>query len=61
MVGKFPDLIFITIEFRLGLLGFINFESVEGGDNYKTSNNLGLLDIICGLKWIQKKYKKIWR
>ena len=31
---------------------------MEGGDNYKTSNNLGLLDIICGLKWIQKNIKK---
>lgn len=58
LVEKFPDLIFITIEYRLGILGFIDFESVEGGDNYKTSNNLGLLDIICGLKWIQKNIKK---
>ena len=57
LVEKFPDLIFITIEYRLGPLGFINFESVEGGDNYKTSNNLGLLDIICGLKWIQNNIK----
>ena len=57
LVEKFHDLIFVSIEYRLGSLGFINFESVEGGENYKTTNNLGLLDMICGLKWIQNNIK----
>ena len=59
LVEEFPDLIFISIGFRLGLLGFIDFSSVKGGENYKTSSSLGLLDIICGLKWIQQNIKNI--
>jgi para-nitrobenzyl esterase len=57
LAEKFSDIIFITVDFRLGILGFINLSSVSGGENYKTSNNLGLLDIICALKWIQKNIK----
>lgn len=59
LVEEFPDLIFISIGYRLGILGFIDFSSVKGGENYKTSSYLGLLDIICGLKWIQQNIKNI--
>ena len=57
-VENHPDIIFVSVEFRLGFLGFINLSSVEGGENYKTSTNLGLLDIICALKWIQKNIEQ---
>ena len=57
LVQKYPDIILVSIEYRLGIFGFINFSSVQGGENYKTSNNLGLLDQICALKWIQKNIK----
>ena len=57
LVEKYPDIIFVSIEYRLGLYGFINLSSFEGGENYKTSNILGLLDQICALKWIQKNIK----
>lgn len=54
LIKKYSDVILVTVDFRLNILGFINFESVPGGENYKTTNNLGLLDIICALKWIKK-------
>ena len=54
LVEKFEDIILVSIEYRLGVLGFINFSSVPGGENYKSSNNLGLLDQNCALQWIQK-------
>lgn len=54
LVKKYPDIIFVTIGYRLGIFGFIDFSSVTGGENFKTSTNLGLLDQICALKWIQK-------
>lgn len=57
-VENHSDIIFVTVDFRLGFLGFINLSSVEGGENYKSSTNLGLLDIICALKWIQKNIEK---
>lgn len=57
-VENHSDIIFVTVDFRLGFLGFINLSSVEGGENYKSSTNLGLLDIICALQWIQKNIEK---
>ena len=57
LIEKYKDIIYVSIEYRLGIFGFIDFSSVPGGENYKTSNNMGLLDQICALKWIQKNIK----
>lgn len=54
MVNKFPDLILVTVEYRVGIMGFIDFSIVPGGEEYRTSGNLGLLDQICALRWVQK-------
>lgn len=50
----YPDVLFVSIEYRLGFMGFMNFEKVPGGEDYKEAGNLGLLDQIEALKWIQK-------
>ncbi len=44
------DVILITINFRLGVFGFI---SMDAEDDTFTSNN-GLRDIVMALKWIQE-------
>ena len=54
LIGKYPDVILVTVEYRLGILGFIDFSSVPGGEEYPTSGNLGLLDQVCALRWIRK-------
>ena len=54
LVEKYPDVILVTVEYRLGILGFIDFSSVPGGEAYSTSGNLGLLDQVCALQWIKK-------
>ena len=54
LVSKYDDLILVSVEFRSGLLGFIDLSSVEGGEAYKESGNLGLLDQKCALEWIRK-------
>ncbi len=54
LIEKYPDVILVTVEYRLGILGFIDFSSVPGGEEYSTSGNLGLLDQVCALKWIKK-------
>ncbi len=54
LVEKYADIILVTVEYRAGLYGFIDFSMVPGGEEFMTSGNLGLLDQICALKWIQR-------
>lgn len=54
LVEKYPDLVLVTAEYRMGILGFIDFSDVPGGEAYAESGNLGLLDQICALQWVQK-------
>ena len=58
LINKFSDIILVTIEYRVGMFGFIDFSDVEGGEDYKTSGNLGVLDQICALNWIKKNIEK---
>ena len=48
------DIILITISYRVSILGFLDLTQIKGGENYKESPNLGLLDQIQALKWINK-------
>ena len=50
----YPDSVFITFNYRLGIFGFIDFSEVKGGENYPDTLNLGLLDQIAALKWIKE-------
>lgn len=52
LVSMYPDIILVTIEYRLSLLGFIVLSTVPGGEDFKDSIHLGLLDQICSLKWM---------
>lgn len=51
-IEKHDDVILVSIEYRTGLLGFIDFSSVEGGEDYKETGTLGFLDQVCALQWI---------
>jgi para-nitrobenzyl esterase len=46
------DLVVVSIQYRLGAFGWLNLKEV-GGDAYATSGNLGLLDQIAALEWVQ--------
>ena len=48
------DVILVTIGYRTGIMGFIDLSSFPDGDEYKESGNLGLLDQVTALRWIQK-------
>ena len=48
-----PDVILVTVNYRIGLMGFIDFSAVKGGEEYSRSGNLGLLDQICALQWVR--------
>ena len=51
-VKKHEDIILVTIAYRVGIMGFIDFSFVEGSKGYEDSVNLGLLDQVMALKWI---------
>ncbi|MBR4727781.1 MAG: carboxylesterase family protein [Clostridia bacterium] len=54
LTEKYSDLILVSVEYRLGIFGFVDFSSVPGGADYAESGNLGLLDQVCALRWIRK-------
>ncbi len=49
-----PDVVLVTIAYRVGFMGFLDLSIVPGGEEYKTSGNLGLLDQICALRYIKE-------
>lgn len=53
-VEKNPDIVFVSVAYRVGIMGFIDFSQVNGGEAYKDSTNLGLLDILQALRWINE-------
>ena len=48
------DIVFVSFNYRLGILGFIDFSEVPGGEACPDTLNLGLLDQIAALKWIRE-------
>ncbi len=46
------DVVMVTLNYRLGILGFLNLNEVTGGRIPATGNN-GLLDQIAALQWIK--------
>lgn len=53
-VKAHPDVIMVTVGYRVGLLGFIDFCEVKGGEDFPDAPNLGILDQIESLRWVQK-------
>ena len=53
-VGAHPEVVFVTINYRLGILGFIDFAEVPGGQAYPDAPNLGLLDQVAALRWVHE-------
>lgn len=47
------DVVVVETNHRLGLLGFLYLDEI-GGKDYEGSGNNGMLDIVEGLKWVNK-------
>jgi para-nitrobenzyl esterase len=45
------DIVFCSLNHRLGPLGFTNL-AAAGGDDFADSGNVGMLDIVAALEWI---------
>lgn len=57
LVKAHPEVVLVTIAYRVGITGFMDFSEVPGGEEYKTSGNLGLLDQIRALSYIKENIK----
>ena len=49
-----PDVIVVTIAYRLGVMGFLHLSHLSDGKDYQDSQNLGLLDQKMALKWVHE-------
>jgi para-nitrobenzyl esterase len=54
LVRNNPDIILVTVGYRTGMMGFIDFEGIDGSEDYADSPNLGLLDQVMALKWLNE-------
>jgi len=53
-VKENPDAIVISIEYRLGVFGFLHLSHLPDGKDYPDAQNLGLMDQMMALKWIHE-------
>ena len=53
-VKENPDVILVSIEYRLGAFGFWHLSHLPDGKNYPDAQNLGLMDQMMALKWIHE-------
>jgi para-nitrobenzyl esterase len=50
--ARFGDVVFCSINHRLGPLGFCDLAGV-GGERFAPSGNVGMLDIVAALEWVR--------
>jgi para-nitrobenzyl esterase len=51
-LSRLGDIVFCSLNHRLGPLGFADFAGI-GGEKYAASGNVGMLDIVAALEWIR--------
>ena len=54
LVQENPDVIAASIEYRVGVFGFLHLSHLPDGQDYPDAQNLGLLDQMMALKWIHE-------
>ena len=53
-VNENPDVIAVTITYRLGVFGFFHLSHLSDGKDYPDAQNLGIMDQIMALKWVHE-------
>ena len=55
-ISRYGDIVFVSINHRLGPIGFSDLSAI-GGSKYKDSGNVGMLDIVFALEWVRDNIK----
>jgi para-nitrobenzyl esterase len=50
-LSKLGDVVVVSINHRLNILGFLDLSSF--GEKYKSSSNVGMMDIVASLEWVK--------
>lgn len=48
------DVVLVTINYRVNLFGYMNLASLPGGEEYRQSGYLGLMDQVAALRWVKE-------
>lgn len=51
-ISRKGDIVFISVNHRLGPMGFSNLAGV-GGEKFAASGNVGVLDLVAALEWVR--------
>ena len=54
LVRENPDIIAVSIAYRVGVFGFFHLSHLPDGKDYPDAQNLGLMDNMMALKWIHE-------
>lgn len=52
-LARSGDVVVVTLNHRLGVLGFLNLTG-SGGERYACSANVGMLDLVAALEWVRE-------
>jgi para-nitrobenzyl esterase len=50
---RFEDVVVVTVNHRLGALGYLNLVDAGAPSAYKDAGSVGLLDLVASLKWVK--------
>lgn len=53
LVADNPDIVLVTINYRVNMMGFIDFSHVPGGEAYPDAPYLGILDQQMAMRWVK--------
>ena len=54
LVKENPEVIIVTINYRVSFLGFLHLSHLSDGKDYQDAANLGLMDQLMALKWVHE-------
>lgn len=53
MLSRFGDLVFVSVNHRLGSFGFLHLAEL-GGPDYASSGTVGMQDLVAALRWVRE-------